>query len=593
MQRLLFTAAAVFFTIAAPLSEQMGQNPETSLPHLIESAGILDHGQVRQNLETSLPRLIENAGIPGLAAAWIKDEQVAWAGGFGVRDVRTGFSVNGETVFEAASLSKPVIAYTAMKLVARGELDLDAPLWDEEGYERLEQDDRGREITARMVLSHTSGLPNWGGNPLEFTQAPGVGWSYSGEGFVYLATMLERRTGLPLNNLVQREVFDPLDMRRSSFVWKSSYEGSMAVPHDLIGRPGEKWRPERANAASSLHTTARDYGRFVVAVMQGEGLPPAVASEMLRAQTGVSGRGDRDAWAYLSWALGWGIQRGERGTAIWHWGDNGDFRCFVIAYPELGDGLVYFTNSNNGLSVAESVLALVFEDTQWALRFLDYGTWDQPERRAAIALRRAFLNDDTESAWALLDGLFGELSREVADNEITNLGWFLVQEGRVQLGLSVIDWAARSFSSASAYRALGEIHTEFGDYPSAIAAYEQATSLDPRMASEIEPLLAWLVEGVEAARSPVQLDVGEMEEYVGQYGSRSIVLDSGRLLYSFEGEDFMIPLIPLTRDLFRLETSQTFRIRFERDLEGRVVRIVGLYSDGRTDQSERSLLTRQ
>ena len=138
-------------------------------------------------LQQVLPELMENAGSPGASAAWVKGGRVAWTGAFGVTDAGTGAPVVADTIFEAASLSKPVVAFIAMRLASRGVLDLDAPLWgsaEGEGYERLAHDERARRITARMVLSHTSGLPNWGGTPLEMNSDPGTAWNYSGEGFV-------------------------------------------------------------------------------------------------------------------------------------------------------------------------------------------------------------------------------------------------------------------------------------------------------------------------------------------------------------------------------------------------------------------------
>jgi CubicO group peptidase (beta-lactamase class C family) len=532
---------------------------------------------------------MEEAGIPGLSAAWVEGGQVAWTGAFGVRDATTGTPVTDETVFEAASLSKPVVAYVAMRLVARGELDLDIPLWDDVGYERLAHDDRARGITPRMILTHTSGLPNWGGTPLELNRDPGSGWNYSGEGFVYLATLLERRTGLGLNELARREVFDPLGMAHSSFVWRSDYDTLAATPHDLLGRAGRKNRPTSANAAASLHTTAADYARFLVAVMGGEGLPDAVAEEMLTAQADIGGWGSRETWEYLSWGLGWGLQRGERAPAIWHWGDNGDFRCFVVAYPELGDGLVYFTNSNSGLAVAEAVTDLAFDDTQWSVRYLDYQSYDQPRRRARIALRRSFIEEGgEEGAWELLERLSSEFPADVAESEALGLAGFLGQEGRAELGVSVLRWGAERFGSAAFHQALGEAFTEQGEYARAAESYRTAVELQWDLAEDLEPRLAWLRQGLDAEGSPYRPDPESLSDYVGVYGPRTIVLTADGLRYSREGASSETLLLPLARDLFGLEGIPTFRLRFERDEEGRVVRIVGLYSDGRTDRSERS-----
>jgi len=267
-----------------------------------------------------------------------------------------------------------------MKLVERGALDLDTPLWDLLPYPRLEADRRSRSITARHVLGHETGLPNWGEDPLEMLRGPGERWGYSGEGFVYLQRVLERVTGESLAELVDREVFVPLGMTHSSLIWRSDYDLVAATGHDLDGQPVDKRKPDEANAASSLHTTAVDYARFLGAVLVGRGLEPQTLVEMLSPAAQVEGRGPPEHARYLQWGLGWGLQNGDISTAIWHWGDNGSFRCFVIGYPTQGRGLVYFTNSENGLSVAEDIVADYFLDSHHSIRWLDYPRWDVPGR---------------------------------------------------------------------------------------------------------------------------------------------------------------------------------------------------------------------
>ncbi|GAB5536738.1 MAG: hypothetical protein Rubg2KO_29870 [Rubricoccaceae bacterium] len=385
------------------------------------------------------------AEIPGLSAALIEEGRVTWTGAFGLRDVDTGALVTNETIFEAASLSKPVIAYLALRLVARGEIDLDVPLWDDIGYDRLNHDERATRITARMVLSHTSGLPNWGGTPITLNHDPGEAWNYSGEGFVFLAEMIERRTGMSLNDLVRVEVFEPLGMDHSSFIWQPDYESGAALPHDMIGRAMEKGKPSTPVAASSLHTTASDYAKFVQAALWGEGLPEDLAQEMLSKQASVSGWGDSETWAYLSWGLGWGLQAGDLAPAVWHWGDNGDFRSFVIAYPSLKKGFVYFANSNNGLSIAESLVGDLFPDEHWALRYLDYQRWDQPRRRARIGLQKSFYEDGGDASWELLERIASEFPANVVQNETNRLANFLLQEGKQDLSEAVTAWSADRF----------------------------------------------------------------------------------------------------------------------------------------------------
>ena len=150
-------------------------------------------------------------------------------------------------------------------------------------YPRLAHDERYKRITARIVLSHGTGLPNWGGERLTLRFDPGTAYGYSGEGFVFLQKVLERVTGRSLEELARREVFQPLGMTRSSFVWQQRFAGDAAYAKDWLWRvaPVNRYTEAEANAAASLLTTATDYAQFVAAVLTGRGLSPGMWREFL------------------------------------------------------------------------------------------------------------------------------------------------------------------------------------------------------------------------------------------------------------------------------------------------------------------------
>lgn len=273
----------------------------------IGAVGLFGAPSVRGQSATNegfLTELIARGEIPGMSIAFVANGDVIWDAALGVTDARSGAPVTAETVFEAASLTKPVAAYATLRLVERGEFDLDEPLRAYLPYERLEHDVRSHSMTARHVLSHTTGLPNWArGDELATRQAPGERWGYSGEGFVYLQRVLEVVTGLSLQELLEREVFEPLQMRSSSVIWRPAYDATTATGHDEAGDPVEKRRPREANAAASLHTTATDFGRFLAAVVEGRGLEPSTVIEMLAAGR----RHARRRRAYAPPAVGAGL----------------------------------------------------------------------------------------------------------------------------------------------------------------------------------------------------------------------------------------------------------------------------------------------
>ncbi len=232
------------------------------------------HKNAKDKLQQALPDLMRKANIPGLQIALIENGKIAWLGEFGQKNTSSRQPVTPDTIFEAASLSKPVFAYGVMKLVEQGKLDLDVPLTTYFPKPYIEGDDRIKLITARIILSHRTGFPNWrgNGNALAIRFTPGSRFSYSGEGFVYLQKAVERINCKPLNEYMTEAVFLPLHMKSSSYLWRPDFDHRTSSGHDADKHPRDKNKPDQANAAYSLQTTAADYAQFLDAVMNGAGL---------------------------------------------------------------------------------------------------------------------------------------------------------------------------------------------------------------------------------------------------------------------------------------------------------------------------------
>lgn len=342
-----------------------------------------------------LPRLLELASVPGLSLGVVESGKV-WSRGFGHAVEDPAQATSSETVFEAASLGKPLFAYAVLRLVDAKVLELDRAL-----YQYLPIPDAGarmQRVTVRQVLSHTTGLTNWRTQPgpLEPTEDPGRRFGYSGEGYFYLQRVVESVTGKPFARVMREQVLDPLGMKQSSYVWLPAFESRMAAGYDgqenrldvvaAIGRralvigqqwgiPLEDWRYADAaraiplvnpqwpalpiymvpNAASSLLTTVGDYTKFLSRLVSADGRGLDLAPDTLQAMVTPAVRLN----SALSWGLGWGIQRDENGEVLWHWGANNSFRNFVIADPRNGRAVVVFTNSENGPRLYERVIVAV------------------------------------------------------------------------------------------------------------------------------------------------------------------------------------------------------------------------------------------
>jgi CubicO group peptidase (beta-lactamase class C family) len=319
---------------------------------------------VTSELENVIPGLMKKGGVPGMSIALVRDRKTAWLHGFGVKDKKTGEPVTVDTVFEAASLSKPVFAYAVLPLVDQGKLDLDAPLSTYLPRPYV-QDPRASKITARMVLSHRTGFPNWresdGLLPIYFP--PGKRFSYSGEGYIYLQRVVEQITGKPLDLYMDEAVFRPLGMTNSSYVWRPSFDALTATGYDSKGVADDLWKPKEAGAASSLNTTARDYALFVAALLSGKGISASTLREMETPQVALDPscricikQEPRELSKTLFWGLGWGIQMEHGRAMLWHWGDNGAFKAFVMADPVKKSGVVMFANGEDALNIAKPII---------------------------------------------------------------------------------------------------------------------------------------------------------------------------------------------------------------------------------------------
>ncbi len=296
-------------------------------------------------LTRSIERQMRRFGVAGLSAALVEHDEVVWSHGFGVCRDQSERPINAETIFAVASLSKPPFAHVVLRLCDRGVLNLDTPLADlyPEPYDARGLDPYTpelRRVTARHVLSHSSGLGNFEDADVgRISFPPGSRWHYSGEGFLYLQTVVEHLTGLPLEQVAEAEVFAPLEMTSTSYRWRPKAALAAGTCHDRQSAEGHEFT--KAFAAWSLHTTARDYARLVVETLQSK-----VGEASLVRQIEIDDS--------LGWGLGWGLA----GDVFWHWGDMGfrDFQSVAVASRTDRRGLVCLTNSDQGLNASAEIL---------------------------------------------------------------------------------------------------------------------------------------------------------------------------------------------------------------------------------------------
>ncbi len=352
-------------------------------------APTLRSGVLSTSFLDKLPQLMEWSNVPGLAVALLKDGKLSWSMGSGVKKAGDPASVNADTLFGAASLSKPLFTYAILRMRDENIIDLDRPLWNYLPYEDLPAAEQSKQITARHVLTHSTGLQNWRfgrGQKLEFAFKPGERFQYSGEGFYYLQRVLESIADRGFEEYMQEKVLKPLGMVNSTFGWTaadlkmswghSSRAEAVEAFNVLRGRrhlkladdwkkPVRSWRHDdavRANAlidkespsfpnsllpncAGSLITSVNEYALFMARLMQlhrrdEHSLPETGRREMLSPQIKLN--------TAISWGLGIGLENYSNRSIFWHWGDNGVFKAFMMGDPAAGSGIVVFTNAQNG-----------------------------------------------------------------------------------------------------------------------------------------------------------------------------------------------------------------------------------------------------
>jgi len=247
-------------------------------------------------IDATVSRLMKAAEVTGISIAILNDGKIAYLKSYGVRDKEKNLPLTDDSIMTAASFTKVVFAYLVMKLVDDKTIDLDQPVYkylpkpltEYRAYTDLATDPRVNRITTRILLSHTSGFPNWRGleddRKLKIHFEPGSRYAYSGEGIVLLQMVVEAITKKPLAELMRQYVFTPLGMTRTSMVWESQFESDYANGYDEYGRSLGPQRRKNADAAGSMQTTPHDFARFMLAVMQGQGLRRETREQMLSPQ---------------------------------------------------------------------------------------------------------------------------------------------------------------------------------------------------------------------------------------------------------------------------------------------------------------------
>ena len=318
------------------------------------------------SIDTFLKSRMDSLNIPGLSIAIINDSKVVYHQTFGFANLEKQLPVTDKTIFEGASMSKSVFAFFVMKFVEEGKLDLDKPLFEYLPYDDIAYDDRYKKITARMVLSHRTGFPNWRENEedkkLRIKFEPGTDYKYSGEGYQYLAMVLNQIENTDWNGLetiFQKEVAKPLKMEHTVFIPTFYTNEYKAEPYnnqrERIDLENNYWnKKDKAVfvSSSSIHSEPLDFSKWMIAVMNKKLLSKESYDELFKHRSTIS---TSSTGMNVYYTLGFITADKPYNTTYFHGGSNDGFTCYYLMDIKKKWGYVLFTNSENGERLGNEV----------------------------------------------------------------------------------------------------------------------------------------------------------------------------------------------------------------------------------------------
>ncbi len=331
-----------------------------------------------QNLRTQLdrqaPQWLQQSDVPSVAVAYIEHGKLAWTAVYGEQS--PGVPATEKTLYNLASLTKPISAELILRLASNGKLSLDEPMFPYWVDPDIKDNPWAKLLTPRLCLSHQTGFKNWRGQTqgvLTFQWEPGTNFGYSGEGYNYVGRFAEKRTGRPFEELAQEYVFDPIGMKETAYTKRDWFAGRLAEPHGPKGETGPKdlstW-----TAADLVRTTVGDYAKFVLSVMRRQGLTHDIADAQMTSTRNLptadevrqlcikAGMAADACRARAGMGLGWQIIELNGVTVIDHSGSDWGVRTHVFFDPNKQTGVVIFTNGDKGNDVIRKVAGLLYPD---------------------------------------------------------------------------------------------------------------------------------------------------------------------------------------------------------------------------------------
>lgn len=343
---------------------------------LLNSVTLISQNETKSEIE----KWLKEKNIPILGLGIIDSGKLSQIQVFG--DIKAKQKAPHNTIFNVASLTKPITAIVALKLISKGKLDLDEPLNQYWIDSDIKNDSRTKLLTTRLILSHQTGFPNWRRDgKLKFSFTPGTKYQYSGEGFEYLRKALENKFQKSLNELASELIFEPLKMQDTNYIWDEyTDESRVALGFDKEGNQYKTHKRKTENAADDLLTTIKDYGTFLISVMNGKELSDKIFKEMQTNQvTSKNGK---------HFGLGFEKYNFKDGNyALSHGGADKGVQTIAFIFPKTKQGLLIFTNVDDGYKVYEKILIDYLGDYGKEIMKIETGKESQYDIKKSTKIR--------------------------------------------------------------------------------------------------------------------------------------------------------------------------------------------------------------
>lgn len=455
-------------------------------------------------LKPNLEQLMLLYKVPGLSVAVIDNFKIAWAKGYGVIEAGTSNPVTTHTLFQAASISKPVTATGTLYLVEHGKLSLDENVNDRLKSWKVPDNDltKNQKVTLRRIMSHSAGLnvhgfpgyevgssiptvveilngePPANTEPVRVNFIPGTKFLYSGGGVTIEQQLLIDVTAKPFPQFMRETVLDKIGMSDSTYEQPLGLArrafAATGTSSDGQSIPGE-WHIYPEMAAAGLWTTASDLAKFGIEIAlskQGNAnhvLSEAMTRQMLTTQIKEMG-------------IGFFLGQYKNPEEFEHDGSNAGFRSYLIMFADSGKGVAILVNSDNGVGVENCLIDSVAREYGWKY------TPDPPEASDLLALVATVRGPQAAIA------RYGQLKKSPSvyvldENTLISLGYNFLFSGRTEDALHTFKLEVEEYPKFwNAYDSLGEAYLKIGQKELAIQSYEKSIELNPQNQDGIDAL---------------------------------------------------------------------------------------------------------